>query len=247
MRRQFRHFTNAASLVFLGLISSGTVSERGFADESTPAKPTSHTERQIEGWTVQVDDRLLLNDVKVLYDRAIRILANRLYEIRLVVPDDKVKRLQTVKIRLDLTHGELTSAQYHPSVEWLKEHGYSEDLAKSVHIPDAASFFSTQFQRDQPWAVMHELAHAYHDQVLSFDHPQITDAWTQFKTRDRYQQVLHIGGTQRPHYASTNPMEFFAEMTETLFGMNDFFPFNRAELAQEEPEIFELMKEIWGQ
>jgi len=31
--------------------------------------------------------------------------------------------------------------------------------------------------------------------------------------------------------------EFFAEMTEACFGMNDFFPFNRAELMTAEPEI----------
>ncbi len=41
-------------------------------------------------------------------------------------------------------------------------------------------------------------------------------------------------------------MEFFAEMTETYFGQNDFFPFNRAELQREEPAISELMRAIWG-
>ena len=29
------------------------------------------------------------------------------------------------------------------------------------------------------------------------------------------------------HYALTNHKEFFAEMSEAYFGMNDFFPFNR--------------------
>jgi hypothetical protein len=28
--------------------------------------------------------------------------------------------------------------------------------------------------------------------------------------------------------------------------MNDFFPFNRAELMTEEPEIFELLRKVWG-
>ena len=35
-------------------------------------------------------------------------------------------------------------------------------------------------------------------------------------------------------------------MTESYFGHNDFFPFNRAELRREEPEIFELLTKIWG-
>jgi hypothetical protein len=35
-------------------------------------------------------------------------------------------------------------------------------------------------------------------------------------------------------------------MTETYFGMNDFYPFNSAELRRDEPELFGLMREIWG-
>jgi hypothetical protein len=30
-------------------------------------------------------------------------------------------------------------------------------------------------------------------------------------------------------------------MTEVYFGLNDIFPFNRAELMTAEPDIFELM------
>jgi hypothetical protein len=59
--------------------------------------------------------------------------------------------------------------------------------------------------------------------------------------------VLLITGGRVRHYGLTDPKEFFAEMTEAYFGMNDFFPFNRAELMTAEPEIFELLKSIWGQ
>jgi hypothetical protein len=50
----------------------------------------------------------------------------------------------------------------------------------------------------------------------------------------------------REHYALTNQKEFFAEMTESYFGSNDFYPFVAGELKQAEPEIFELLAEIWG-
>jgi len=53
-------------------------------------------------------------------------------------------------------------------------------------------------------------------------------------------------GNMREHYGMNNPMEFFAEMTETYFGSNDFYPFVAGELKQVEPEIFSLMAEIWG-
>jgi hypothetical protein len=48
------------------------------------------------------------------------------------------------------------------------------------------------------------------------------------------------------HYALTDQKEFFAEMSESYFGMNDFFPFNREELQKAEPELFKLMEDVWG-
>jgi hypothetical protein len=34
-------------------------------------------------------------------------------------------------------------------------------------------------------------------------------------------------------------------MTESFFGVNDFYPFNRAELKEAEPELFALLSQIW--
>ncbi len=213
---------------------------------STPLKPRAHTRQNIEGWTVQVDDRLLNGPDQALGARALRLLANRLFEIRFVLPADKVTRLQAVPLWLDRTHGGLHSAQYHPSADWLTEHGYDSALAKCVHIPDAADFASLGHQRVQPWSVLHELAHAYHDQVLDFDHGGIQAAWETFRAGGRYRRTLHLEGQRIPHYALTDQKEFFAEMTEAFFGVNDFFPFNRAELKREEPHLFALLEQLWG-
>lgn len=211
-----------------------------------PPIPKKHTQRHLEGWSVQVDDRLLDADDKTLGDHALRILANRLYDIKHVVPAEKVKQLQKVQIWLDKSHGKLRPAQYHPSKSWLKSNGYSEELARCVHIPVAADFSSLNHQRVQPWSVLHELAHAYHDQVLGFDHDEIHKAYVRFKESKKYESVLHINGNKTKHYALTNEKEFFAEMTEAFFGHNDFFPFNRAELKREEPEVYELIAKVWG-
>lgn len=208
--------------------------------------PKVHTQRDIEGWSVHIDNRLLAGDDKSAGDHALRILANRLYDIKHVVPADKVKRLQKVPIWLDQSHGKLRPAQYHPSKGWLKANGFSEELARCVHIPIAADFSSVGHQRVQPWSVLHELAHAYHDQVLGFDHAEIRAAFERFKTSGKYKSTLHINGKKTQHYGLTNEKEFFAEMTEAYFGSNDFFPFNRAELKQEEPELHELLTKIWG-
>jgi hypothetical protein len=163
-----------------------------------------------------------------------------------VIPEPSLTRLREVPIVLDLTHGALRNMQYHPNVGWLTSHGYSETLAKCVHIPDVSHFLSPFENHRQPWAVLHELAHAYHDRVLGFDEPRVKAAWARFRGSGLYQSVLTSPGGKREHYALTDQKEFFAEMTECYFGANDFYPFVAGELKHAEPEIFKLMRDIWG-
>jgi hypothetical protein len=210
------------------------------------AKPTSHSTRQIEGWTVRVDNRLLEGSQAAPGSPALKVLTARLVAIALVVPDPALTQLRAIPIQLDLTHGALHNMQYHPGAGWLRDHGYSEQLAKCVHIPDTAHFLSPFENHRQPWAVLHELAHAYHDRVLSFDEPRISAAWKKFRASGRYDSVVTSPGGNREHYALTDQKEFFAEMTECYFGTNDFYPFVAGELKQAEPEIFNLLRDIWG-
>jgi hypothetical protein len=216
------------------------------ATQNVPAKPTAHTIKEIEGWKVHVDDRLLSGVDKELGERALRLLGEHLKRVESVVPAEKLQRMKEVPIWLDRTHGALKSAQYHPSRAWLWGNGYDQALARCVHIPDAAGFVSPRLQHDQPWMVLHELAHAYHDQVLGFEEPRIKAAWKKFVESGKYESVKHISGEMVRHYGLTDQKEFFAEMSEAYFGMNDFFPFNREELGREEPELLKLMEEIWG-
>lgn len=208
--------------------------------------PIAHEERKIEGWTVLVDAQLLRGTNADLGKRALAVLAQKCWEITMVVPHDRLVKLQQMRIYLDAQH-ELKGMQYHPSEKWLSEHRYDPVMAKSVHIPRAAQLLSRHSINQQPWALLHELAHAYHDQVLGFDEPRIMAAWEKLKANSEFQKpVPYISGKPRRHYALTNQKEFFAEMTEAYFGVNDFFPFIRPELKSALPEVFALMEDIWG-
>jgi len=195
---------------------------------------------------VHVDDRLLNGGDKELGERAMGLLAEHLKKISGVMPAEKLAWLKQVHIWLDRTHGGLRSAQYHPSRLWLLGNGYDVALARCVNIPDAKDFVSPRLQHDQPWMVLHELAHAYHDQVLGFDEPRIKEVWKKFVASKKYESVKHVSGKMVRHYGLTDQKEFFAEMSEAYFGKNDFFPFDREELKREEPEIFNVLGEIWG-
>ena len=61
-----------------------------------------------------------------------------------------------------------------------------------------------------------------------------------------YDKVLLYNGQRVRHYGASNQMEYFAESTEAYFGMNDFYPFVRAELKEHDPKGYALMVKIWG-
>lgn len=212
----------------------------------TAPQPTSRTERNLEGWKIRLDDRLIEPANEALTSRALRFLEARLSDIKVVLPPARVKDLQTVTIVLDLSCGDLGAMQYHPDAGWLKAHGFPADLAKCVHLPRAADLPTRRNINEQPWVILHELAHAYHDQFLDFDEPRVRAAYDKFKESGHGDAALLYNGKRVRHYGLTNHKEFFAEMTESYFGVNDFFPFNRAELEEAEPELFRLLGEIWS-
>ena len=201
--------------------------------------------RVIEGWRVAIDPAVLSHAGGEPGEEALKALANHLQRVRYIVPADRLEQLQRLPIRIDWMH-DLTNMQYHPSGQWLIEHGYDPRLEKHVHIPRAQQLLEPSQWAKHPYAVLHELAHAYHDQILGFDHPEIIMAFDQAKSAGIYEGVLLYTGERVNHYALSNQKEYFAESSEAYFGVNDFYPFVRAELREHDPRMFQLMERIWG-
>jgi hypothetical protein len=135
---------------------------------------------------------------------------------------------------------------YHPDEGWLREHKANPRMAKCVEIGNAANFVSWTYE--QPWMLLHELAHAYHDRFLpeGFENPEVKAVFDTAVVSKRYETIDHYDGKQVRHYGLNNPMEFFAEATEAYFGQNDFFPFVNAELRNFDPDTYTLMVRLWG-
>lgn len=232
-------------------ILSGACSVRSEANEP-PTRGTpqakfvasdQYESRQLEGWVVRVNRRLL-NEEQELGQRALKLLELKLFEVKLLVPSKACERLQRIPIWLGVNDGHAPCAEYHPSREWLKEHGYNPDKAKCVEIGCAAKFLD--WVKQQPMMILHELAHGYHDQVLSFDHAEVRQAFDRAKESRRYESILRLNDRRERAYALTNHHEYFAECTEAFFGQNDFYPFVRAELKLHDPEMYELLVKLWN-
>jgi len=203
--------------------------------------------REIEGWTVHVDPQMLKGEHSKEGARALKMLANHLQRIAILMPKEQLAKMRKLHIWIERHHPTLSSMQYHPNPGWLKSHGYDLRLAKKIHIPRAAKNLLSRHQMlKQPACVLHELAHAYHDQYLGFDNPRIIEAYEKAKAAGIYEKVLLFNGKKVRHYALSNHKEYFAEGTEAYFYRNDFYPFVRAELKEHDPELHELLVKIWG-
>ncbi len=201
--------------------------------------------KDIEGWKVHVEPKLLEGEHAQEGEQALKLLANHLQRIIILMPESQLADLRKVGIWIEHKHPELDNMQYHPGEKWLAERGYHPGLLKKVHIPVASQMFSKKNMLKQPAVILHELAHGYHDQVLSFEHPAILEAFEAAKKRGDYEKVLHVNGGETKHYAMTDHKEYFAEATEAFLYRNDFYPFVSAELKKHDPKAHELMKEIW--
>lgn len=204
--------------------------------------------RDMEGWTVHVDPQLLDGEHAEAGGRALEMLANHLQRIAILMPEERLEEMRKLGIWIEHDHPELNvePGPYHPDADWLTERGYDARLAKKVHVTRAASLLERHHMIKHPAVILHELVHAYHDQVLGFDEPRIKAAYDKAMEAGLYDEVLLYTGEKVRAYAATNPMEYFAEGSEAYFYRNDFYPFVGAELKEHDPMLHALLVEIWG-
>lgn len=233
-----------SSLLFLFLL----LSPSGRAEEKKTLIVIPRETRQIEGWTVRIDKSLLPGGADPATGAtAIGLLEADLRRIGILMTPGNLEKLRRVTIVLDRECGSLVPMQYHPSSDWLIENGFEAALERCVHVPKASAYIDPKHVFNQPSCILHELAHAYHDQVLTFEDKRIIAAFARAQLDKKYEEVLFIRGGKRKHYALTNHKEYFAEATEAWLGTNDFFPFVRSELMAHDPGLAEVLREVWGE
>lgn len=198
----------------------------------------------MRGWTLQVDEALLAEGQ--LWERTRDELDAQLYRIVRTVPEPALGKIRQVAVWVHHKAPWTRCMAYHPGREFLVEHGMNPAMAKGIEVGDARTFLV--WTLDQPWMVLHELAHAYHDRFLEkgFDNPPVLEAYRAAMGKKLYTKVMGWKGPERDAYAATNQMEYFAELTEAWFGQNDMFPFVRGELLAHDPEGATAVAAAWG-
>lgn len=215
-----------------------------------PTKAVTHQTKQIEGWTVLISERLFEQD-RAATDRALELLGVQLQEIVRVVPAVAVVELKKVPLWFSPEYPNVRPrAEYHPGAGWLRENKRDPIMEKAIEFTNIR-IFERETKR-MPNFALHELAHAFHDRVLArgFGNPDVKAAYESAKAKGLYDKVEQRFGDGRSAqvraYAITNPMEYFAECSEAFFSTNDFFPFNREQLAKHDPAMIDVLKKLWS-
>ena len=85
--------------------------------------------------------------------------------------------------------------------------------------------------------LLHEFAHAVHDQVVGWENPAIKGAFAQAMERRLY---------DKGQYVTTSPAEFFAELTCSYLDRLNYYPATRDDLKKHDSATYKLMEKVWG-
>ena len=207
-------------------------------------EPTdSYTTYTLHGFDVLVSDAAMKHPDTTT--PAIQLLDEKLAQVIELTPEHTHHALRKTKFWIEHNNPGFPCACYHPSADWLGENGYNTDKERGIEISNTTHFVQWTHQA-QPFMVLHELAHAFHNEVHGFANKQIRSCFEKAQKLGTYEAVEHVSGKTKRHYALNNDHEYFAELTESYFGTNDFEPFTIETLKAFDPDGYEMIEQMWG-
>ena len=182
---------------------------------------------------------------KVNQSNFLLFLYKKIARMKGQVPDWVYNNFANVTLWLDDNSIPNYTASFHPGKDWLIANGYMAEKARGIEISNFTNFIS--YSKEQADILLHEFAHSYHYLVMTndFNNKLIKDAYDKSMATKKYESVAYINGGTQKHYATTNQMEYFAEITEAFFGYNDYYPFEKSQLKIFDTGAFELMEKVW--
>lgn len=237
--------------LFFGIAGSGrgalAQDQRSAAADRASYADGVYDDETILDWHVKVSASFA-RAYPQLTQQALALLRKELEAIAHAVPQQRLPQLRRVTFWLDeRVHIGMLDQKvpvFHPSAQWLLEHGLNPAMAGGVELPNAQIFLDSYSH--EPWAVLHEFAHFYHLLVLGADNAAILDAYHHAEAQHLYERVEHYDGRLVRAYALTNEKEYFAELTEAYFGRSDYYPFTHDQLETYDPVGFAMVRDLWG-
>jgi hypothetical protein len=217
------------------------------SDAAAGAKytPTArYDKRDINGWCVYVSPQL--TDQPALCVTMVTLLSYKLHMIDHFIAEPGRKQLHEVPIWLEI--GQVGPyIRYCGSSGELAGEGVNPDKLGAVEIRDPQSMLKWALLQQSD--VLHELALAYYDRHAAKKDSELGKktqaAYEQAKNDSGYKSVLRFDGQRVPHPALVSERQYFAELMESYFLVNDHYPFIRCELKDHDSVGYALLASLW--
>lgn len=150
---------------------------------------------------------------------------------------------------------------FHPDVDWLIAHGCHAQKVECVELYNLENEYKSDYLLWGPGGVLvHEFSHAYHFKCLpgDYDNPDIVACYEAAMEEGLYDEVeVHDddedgGKSKRKAYARHSAMEYFAELSTAFLGgldndaeYNKWYPFNRQQVKEHDPRMYNALKKAW--
>ena len=186
------------------------------------------------------------------FNQALDQLKTKIDRIASLLPSNIYSEIQNFKIVLDdrssLYPNDAAWANASSSSGWLINNDFSDFFTATTYIINYKNW--VDWEITQPDMLLHEIAHIYHHQILGIDNQNILDTYENALLIDEYYSVPRIGwdgeltSEEWEHFCLTNHGEYFAELVEAYFGLNDWYPNTRDELIIVDPQGHELISTL---
>lgn len=230
----------------------------GQATEKT--KPKSPNEpvpgyhkQKMEGFTLVLSDKVSKADTQSFERKPLDVLELELRHIVKVMSGRAIKALQTVPIWVewddkDDKNPNVVAKYYGGNGLWVLEQGKNPLKANSIEVLTLKRLTMIHQPKSnfQQCVLLHEMAHAVHHQLFTFDDPLIKATYKQAMDRKLYDSVRDRNGRLTRAYAATNSREYFAELSCSYLDKGAYYPFNRQELKEHDPDGYKLMEIVWS-
>lgn len=217
------------------------------ADYNHP--PRDYEQRLIRGWTVWVEKELVTRDPE-LTKKALTQFERKLGEALELLPRNTHTNFQPLSFFI--LYGKNAAAGGRGNgLEYFtkaapEHYAYLDPrMGHSIVIYSAENYVSLS----EFWAlkaVVHKLAHAQQLEQWPEDQPDILNAYRNAMSAKLYRHVRDLDGKVLDEaYATTNQLEYFAEISCSYFVGGHYFPFNREQFKTYDPAGFSLVRKLW--
>jgi dipeptidyl-peptidase-4 len=197
----------------------------------------------VSGWDVIVEDTIWLERPKLTRE-VLGLLDESLQRIARALPPAAVERLRAIPIYVtDTKSGRGGVAHVHTTAAWLIANGEDERKVFAVDVCDPERL--EKYLSYQRWMILNDLSLAYLGRYFTAGEKiELWDLHKRALAEGKY-GILPYMNEMRRSWASSSPPAYFAEASEAYWGKNEAFPFDRKDLQEYDPKMYEFVERVW--